>query len=169
MKRYTFCFLLILLITGWNAFCEDKGKTEESTRERIAPVMQNDSRRVESTDMNEHMLKIQIGNITLNAVLEDNSSAAALKDLLSNGPITVTVQNYGGFEKVGVLPQSLLRNDMPMTAVPGDIMLYQGNSIVFFYGSNSWSYTKLGKIIGYDQKELRKILGGNDAVVSLMR
>ena len=28
----------------------------------------------------------------------------------------------------------------------GDIVLYNGNNIVMFYGSNSWSYTRIGKI-----------------------
>ena len=29
---------------------------------------------------------------------------------------------------------------------PGDIVLYSGDQIVIFYGSNSWAYTRLGHV-----------------------
>lgn len=134
------------------------------------PRIQEESQKTnlsESENEDEKMLTIQIGTDTLHAVLESNPSAQALKDLLADGPILIDVQNYGGFEKVGTLPQSLPRDDAQTTASPGDIMLYQGNSIVFFYGSNSWAYTKLGTITGYSQEELREILGGNDTAIEL--
>ena len=113
------------------------------------------------------MLTIQIGGQTLTASLENNPSAQALQELLAEGPLSVSVQNYGGFEKVGTLPQSLPRDDVQTTTAPGDIMLYQGDSIVLFYGSNTWSYTKLGTISGYSEEELRAILGGDDTTISL--
>lgn len=144
--------------------------TEYQPSETSTPPIQEESQKnklSESEDEDEQMLTIKIGTYTLHAVLENNPSAQALKDLLGGGPILIDVQNYGGFEKVGTLPQSLPRDDTQMTASPGDIMLYQGNSIVFFYGSNSWAYTKLGTISDYDQKELREILSGNDTVIEL--
>lgn len=144
--------------------------TEYQPSETSTPPIQEESQKnklSESEDEDEQMLTIKIGTHTLHAVLESNPSAQALKDLLGGGPILIDVQNYGGFEKVGTLPQSLPRDDAQMTASPGDIMLYQGNSIVFFYGSNSWAYTKLGTISDYDQKELREILSGNDTVIEL--
>ena len=60
-----------------------------------------------------------------------------------NGPLTLSLHEYGGFEKVGPLGQSLPTEDRQITTRSGDIVLYQGNQLVLFYGSNSWSYTKL--------------------------
>ena len=106
------------------------------------------------------------GNHTLTATLADNSSAKAFAELLSNGPVTVNMQDYGNFEKVGDLPSSLPRNDTSITTEPGDIILYQGNKITIYYNTNSWSFTRLGKVEGVTQAELKKILGkGNVTAV----
>ncbi len=113
------------------------------------------------------VLYIRVGELTLTAVLEENRSAAALADMLSDGEIAIEVHNYGGFEKVGELPESLPRDDIQTTAQPGDIMLYQGNSIVFFHGSNSWAYTKLGTIADADSELLREAFGGEETQITL--
>ena len=73
---------------------------------------------------------------------------------------------YGGFEQVGSIGQSIARNDVQMTTQSGDIVLYSGNQLVVFYGSNSWSYTKLGKI-NLSQKELEELLGNGDVTITL--
>jgi hypothetical protein len=99
------------------------------------------------------------GNHTLTATLADNSSAKALAELLSNEPVTVDMHDYGSFEKVGDLPASLPRNDTSITTEPGDIILYQGNKITIYYNTNSWNFTRLGKVEGVTPAELRKILG----------
>ena len=107
----------------------------------------------------------------LNATLADNKSAAAFAELLKKGAVTVAMHGYGGFEQVGTLPQSLPRSDTQITTVSGDIMLYQGNQVVMFYGTNAWAYTRLGKLTGKTQDELRAILGSGDvtAVFALAR
>lgn len=99
------------------------------------------------------------GNHTLTATLVDNSSSRSFAELLSKGPVTVDMQDYGSFEKVGNLPVSLPRNDNSITTEPGDIILYQGNKITIYYDTNSWSFTRLGKVDGVTPTELRKILG----------
>lgn len=101
----------------------------------------------------ETLLYIQVGDTTLTAVLEDNPSAEALAALLEEGPVTLEAENYGGFEKVGTLPEALPRNDVRVTAGPGDVMLYGGDSVVLFYGSNTWSYTKLARVTDTDGLE----------------
>lgn len=113
----------------------------------------------------ETLLYIQIGDVTLTAVLEDNPSAEALAELLEDGPVTLEAENYGGFEKVGALPQALPQNDARVTAEPGDVMLYQGDSVVLFYGSNTWSYTKLARITGTE--ELKEALSGGETSFTL--
>jgi len=106
------------------------------------------------------------GNHTLTASLADNSSARAFAELLSKGAVTVNMHDYGNFEKVGQLPESLPRNDTSITTEPGDIILYQGNQITIYYDTNSWSFTRLGKVEGLSPSQLRKILGkGNVTAV----
>ena len=46
-------------------------------------------------------------------------------------------------------------------------MLYAGNQIVVFYGSNSWAYTRLGRITDRSAEELTALLGSGDVVISL--
>ena len=74
---------------------------------------------------------------------------------------------YGGFEQVGSLPQSFSRSDAQMTTQPGDIVLYSGNQLVVFFGSNSWSYTKLGHISGLSADELTVLLDKDQTVIEL--
>ena len=119
-------------------------------------------------------LNIQIDNgtskHTLTATLYDNSSSRTLVDLLQKGSVTIDMHDYGNFEKVGSLPSSLPRNDTQITTEPGDIILYQGNQITIYYDTNSWNFTKLGKVEGQNQEDLKKILGKGDvtAVFSVM-
>ena len=121
-------------------------------------------------------MKIQIeitsesGNHTLSATLSDNSSATAFYQLLKKGPLTVKMSDYGSFEKVGSLGTTLPRNDSQITTSAGDIILYQGNQITIYYDTNSWNFTRLGKVDGKSQAELKQILGKGDvtAVFSVM-
>lgn len=102
------------------------------------------------------------GSHTLAATLADNSSAMAFYDLLEKGPVTIKMTDYGNFEKVGPLGTKLLRNDTQITTQAGDIILYQGNQITIYYDTNSWNFTRLGKVDGVTQAELKKILGKGD-------
>ena len=81
--------------------------------------------------------------------------------------MNINMSMYGGFEQVGSIGTSLPRNDSQTTTSPGDIVLYSGNQIVIFYGSNSWAYTRLGKITGLDEKELEDTFGNGDVTISL--
>ena len=74
------------------------------------------------------------------------------------------MSDYAGFEKVGALGTSLPTNNSQTTTQAGDIVLYQGNQIVLFYGSNSWSYTRLGKID--DLTGWSEVLGSGDVSVT---
>ena len=111
------------------------------------------------------------GKSELTARLVDNSSAVAFYELLKKGPLTVDMHDYGSFEKVGSLGTSLPRNDTQITTTAGDIILYQGNQITIYYDTNSWNFTRLGKVDGVTQAELKKILGkGNvTAVFEILR
>ena len=97
--------------------------------------------------------------------LSDNVATRQWKALLEAGPMTVRMRDYGGFEKVGALPQTLPSEDRQISTVCGDVMLYQGNSIVIFYGENAWAYTPLGKIDG-TAAEIKDFLSGNSLDVT---
>ena len=112
-------------------------------------------------------LKIAIDGVNIPVEWEDNESVNALKKL---APLTVEMSAYGGFEQVGSLgsrAKTLPRNDTPITTRPGDIVLYSGNQIVIFHGSNSWSYTRLGKITGKSQSELSEILDKSGVTLTI--
>ena len=102
------------------------------------------------------------GKSELTARLVDNSSATSFYELLKKGPLTVDMHDYGNFEKVGPLGTTLPRNDTQITTTAGDIILYQGKQITIYYDTNSWNFTRLGKVDGVIQAELKKILGKGD-------
>lgn len=110
---------------------------------------------------------LTIGGNTMTATLADNDATRELKELLDKEAITIRMSDYGGFEKVGALPQSLPTSNTQITTEPGDIMLYQGNNMVIFYGTNSWSYTRLGKIDGASVSDLKQFLGNGDILLTL--
>ena len=84
-----------------------------------------------------------------------------------NGAIEVFASRYGGFEQVGSLSQSFSRSDAQMTTQPGDIVLYSGNQLVIFFGSNSWSYTRLGHVNGMSSEELSDLLNKDVVMIEL--
>lgn len=112
-------------------------------------------------------IRLAVGNNYMTATLVDNAATRALVSLLQSGAITIDMSDYGGFEKVGTLPQSLPTSNTQITTVAGDIMLYQGNNMVIFYNSNSWSYTRLGKIDGADPESLRRFLGNGNVSLKI--
>jgi len=73
---------------------------------------------------------------------------------------------YGGFEQVGPIGQGLPSDDQQTTTQPGDIVLYSGDQIVIFYGSNSWAYTKLGHA-DLTEEELQGLLGNEDVTLTI--
>ena len=115
----------------------------------------------------EKTLRLAIGETEVSVTWEDNESVAALKELVKEAPRTVPMSMYGGFEQVGSLGTSLPRNDRQTTTEAGDVVLYAGNQLVLFYGSNSWAYTRLGRITDKSAPELKELLGGGDVTVSL--
>ena len=114
-------------------------------------------------------LYITIDGKTLPVVLVDNAATQTLVAALQEGDITYEAHDYGGFEKVGALGRSLPTSDMQTTTHAGDVILYSGNQIVLFYGSNSWSYTRLGRMEYSSQADLESFLkaGRGNVMVKL--
>ena len=109
---------------------------------------------------------ITIGGQTQSATLVDNEATRELVAALQNAPITITL-NDNNFEIWGSLGRSLATNNEQMTAQPGDIVLYNGSNICIFYASNSWSYTRIGKIDGLSESELRTFLKAGESNISV--
>ena len=120
----------------------------------------------ENTTMDK--MYITIGGQTQSVTLVDNDATRELVAALQSAPITVTL-NDNNFEIWGSLGKSLTTKNEQMTAQPGDVVLYNGSNICIFYDSNSWSYTRLGKIDGLSGSQLRTFLkaGQNNISVTL--
>ncbi len=115
----------------------------------------------------EISLKLTIADTEVSVAWEDNASVAALAELVRSEPLTVQLSQYGGFEQVGRLGRNLPREDVQTTTQAGDIVLYSGSQIVIFYGSNSWAYTRLGRITDKSAAELADLLGNGDVSITL--
>lgn len=109
-------------------------------------------------------INVQIGGRTFTATLESNSAADAFVEMMQNAPVVIAMDDYSGFEKVGSLGADLPNDNRRITTQVGDIVLYNGSQIVIFYGSNSWSYTRLGRID--DLSGWQEAMGSGDVTVS---
>ena len=112
-------------------------------------------------------MKMFINSTSVTVEWEDNESVATLKEAVKANPITIQMSMYGGFEQFGSLGINLTRNDTRITTKSGDVILYSGNQMVVFYGSNTWAYTRLGHITDKTQAELATLLSNGNVTVIL--
>ena len=108
---------------------------------------------------------MKIDDTIIDITWENNDSVNELKEYAKDG-LTIEMHQYGGFEQVGSIGKTSTRSDSQITTIPGDVVLYSGNQIVIFYGSNSWSYTKLGHI-NLDQDGLNDLLNKSNVTLKL--
>lgn len=140
--------------------CGTSGQTGTTDTGTVAPETE---KQIEASDT---MIYAHIGDQALEILPEGNSSATAFIEQLTIGDIKVELHDYGSFEKVGSLGMDLPTNDEQITTEPGDLILYQGNQITIYYDMNTWSFTRLGKVQGLSQTELKAILGDGDVAVT---
>lgn len=181
MKRGILSLLLLpaLLITGCGV-----GSSEaiENSPEALSPEASIHQEATEGGDMQaagskesavppvspkSETLSLRIGDTPVSVEWEKNESVSALRELTRESPLTVSLSMYGGFEQVGSIGQSLPRDDVQTSTNAGDIVLYSGNQIVIFYGSNSWAYTRLGHITDQDAAGMKSLLGQGDVSITL--
>ena len=156
MTRILYLFLAVLGLSG----CGNSSSPADSApppSQSVISEQESSQSQDNSSSQEEPMLKITVGDQELLATFADNSSAEAFRDLLAQGPVTISMDDYGGFEKVGSLGTTLTRNDTRITTQPGDVILYQGNQITIYYGTNAWSFTRLVRID--DPSDLQEKLG----------
>lgn len=138
--------------------------TEQIQNEQMIPSESADENSLETEEMNIWM---KVDDEAVAVEWEENDSVRALMELLREQPISIQMSMYGGFEQVGSLGTSLQRSDEQTTTQAGDIVLYSGSQIVVFYGSNSWAYTRLGRITDKSTEELAELLGNGDVTITL--
>ena len=158
MKRVMIVALVLMLVLLTS--CSVKNESQQSTVSDKETI---------STEEGSDMISItmSINGEKAEVTWENNESVKALVKLAAESPLTIDTSMYGGFEQVGSIGTDLPSNDVSITTEPGDIVLYTGNNIVVFYGSNSWSYTRLGHIENKSDEELKDLLGGNNVEITL--
>ena len=138
--------------------------TEQVQNEQPISSELEEENSLETEEMN---ILMKIGDEAVAVEWEDNESVSALTELLREQPLSIQMSMYGDFEQVGSFGKSLPREDEQTTTQAGDIVLYSGSQIVVFYGSNSWAYTRLGRITDKSTKELAELLGSGDVTITL--
>ena len=116
--------------------------------------------------MDQKQFYITVGETMFTAAFCDNSSAEAFRELLTESPLTIEMHDYGNFEKVGEIGSTLPANDERITTEPGDVILYLGTSVTIYYDTNSWNFTRLGKIYDVTKEELLAAFGDGDVTVT---
>lgn len=112
-------------------------------------------------------LNMSISGTPVSVVWEENDAVQALRELCREQPLSINMSMYGGFEQVGAIGANLPQDDVRLTTSPGDIVLYSGDQMVVFYGSNTWAYTRLGHIADKTEDELTALLSGGDITITL--
>lgn len=147
---------------------EDTKGSETETGELQTEIVPTESTQEHpEQEAAEMKMKLQIGDTAFTATLAKNSSVDALKELMTDGPLTLNMSDYAGMEKGADLGVTLPQNNEHMNTRPGDLILYQGRTFVIYYDTNSWSLTPIGKIDNVDVESLRAALGDGDVTVTL--
>lgn len=150
---------VMLLLSGCTGAQETTADTDSKVQEAVPQENQS-----AAEPRKEQAMKLVIEDMVVPVTWEQNASTAALQKLL---PLTIKMSPYGGFEQVGSIGQSIPSEDKQLTTQYGDIVLYAGNKLVVFYGSNSWAYTRLGHI-ELSQQEMTALLNRDEVTVQLM-
>ena len=174
-KMLSVTFIIVCAFAALLSGCADSRRTEDPesqssgsdsdiVQEFRAAEDEAAEQNVKEEETMDRKMIVEIGGKHFTATLEDNKAADTLAEMMQEDPVTVQMSDYGGFEKVGDLGTELPTSNRQTTTQAGDIVLYQGNQIVIFYGSNSWSYTRLGRID--DLTGWETALGDGDATVT---
>ncbi len=141
--------------------------SEETTALQNEEIQEQKNDITEYPDNQPAALQMAIGDTPVSVAWEDNDAVQALKELCKDQPLTIHTSMYGGFEQVGSIGTNLPQNDVQTTTSAGDIVLYSGNQLVVFYGSNTWAYTCLGHIIDQSPDDLANLLSNGDTTVTI--
>ena len=158
MKKTAMAFLalFLLLSSGCGASEAVHGETgKEETEEQTTEAEENKE------------MRMKIGSTLVQVVWEENEAVDALREIVKEAPLTVSMTMYGGFEQVGPLGVTLPSNDVDTVTEAGDIVLYNSSMMVVFYGTNSWPYTRLGHVADKSAEEMSELLSNGDVKITL--
>ena len=178
MNKIFAVLLIAVCCILFSACNSERSETETTAVTATQPITntiteaQKQETQTQSIEQTEYIeetaaLQMTIGNTPVSVDWEDNESLQALKKLCSNQPLIIQMSMYGGFEQVGSIGTDLPQNDVSTTTSSGDIVLYSGNQMVVFYGSNTWAYTRLGHITDKTQAELTELLSNGNVTITL--
>lgn len=154
-----FCVTLSFIFFG----CTSKETINDEVND-IDEIEINEEYNVQQSIKEDKMI-LEVNGYKFNVTLEDNETVNELIELLKEESIVIKMSDYSGFEKVGPLNRTLISNDVQTITNPGDIVLYNSNQIVVFYGSNSWAYTRIGHVD--DLNNWEDALGSGDTTITL--
>ena len=157
---------LILLLTACST--SNGGMDGDDMARSSSQISQETEQEVPVKDEKKAEMKLKIGDAEVPVTWEENDSVNALASMIEEAPLEIQMSMYGGFEQVGPIGQSILSDDQQTTTQAGDIVLYSGDQIVIFYGSNSWAYTRLGHV-DLSQEEMEELLGNGDVMLSILK
>lgn len=168
---FTMSFLLLLLsLMGCGAKNTDKLKESQTVTESLSDnatekdnvtAIDNNEASYEDTNIN-----LYINETNIPVTWEDNDTVKEIRKEALLGDIVISMSMYSDFEQVGPLGKTYTRNDSQTTTLNGDIVLYSGNQIVVFYGSNTWAYTRLGKM-NLSEEDVIKLLSNGDVTLRI--
>jgi len=159
MMKRVIAAVVILAFALCMAGCGASDQTEESNTDQTAAATETQRETME--------MKLLIGEEEVTVDWENNDAVAALQESVGEEPLTIDMSMYDDFEQVGDLGMSLPADDEQITTEAGDIMLYSGDKIVVFYGSNTWDYTRLGKVTDKSPEEMAEQLGQGDVTITI--
>ena len=166
MRKFDTFLYLAIVLSVMAACGKDDTQTQTPGRQAEPSTIENSTRSNIPNHTEENTvtnMNVQVGDVVFSATLEENEAASALVEMMRESPVVIQMSDYSGFEKAGSLGTSLPASNSQTTTQTGDIVLYNGNQIVIFYGSNSWSYTRLGHI--EDLTGWEEALGRGDVTV----
>lgn len=163
MKKYTLNFILLVALM----LCNCANDNEEVIIQTATQEM-NERNNQNPSDKVTDKMNVTIDGATKSVTLVDNAATRQLVAKLQEASVSVTLNSSGGFEIWGALGFSLPTSNEQVTAQPGDVVLYNGSNICLFYGSNSWSYTRLGHIDGLSDGELKTFLKAGESHINVI-
>ena len=166
MKNILISLFTIVLMISLTA-CGNHQNETKATTPATAAATKAPQHKTQPQEKQNITMQMTIENTPVSVAWENNDAVQSLKELCRNRPLTIQMSMYGGFEQVGSIGASLPANDVQTTTSAGDIVLYSGNQMVVFYGSNSWAYTPLGHITDKTAEEMTQLLSHGNVTVTL--
>ena len=140
---------------------------DNSTESQISAVEETEITDKSAIDDEKEYMKLYFNDTEIPVIWEDNQTVQELMEEAGKGDIVVQMSMYSDNEQVGSLGKSDTKNDEQITTHSGDIVLYSGDKIVAFYGSNSWAYTRLGKM-NLPEGDVTGLLSNGDITLKIV-